>query len=277
MGPDRVGPDVRVLHTSPTGRVERHARGGETIIRKVQRQPRKLRQEIDALRAWGPRLQPWVPRLLAVDERAGWFDLEDRPGAAPSSDGLPPEVAREAGRCLRVLHELSVEDTDPVPLADAIERRLARFRAEAAGYVDPARIGVIVDRVQAALQATAEADRLWRVPCHRDFAPYNWLVTSEGDLTVLDFEHARLDWAPLDRARLDALVLAEHPEARAAFDASYPPPISEAVRWALADWEAARTYVWGRMHDDAEFVARGERMMQAVAGAGSSGADGAIP
>ena len=39
-----------------------------------------------------------------------------------------------------------------------------------------------------------------RVPCHRDFTERNWLVQN-GRFTVIDFEHARLDWALVDVER----------------------------------------------------------------------------
>lgn len=258
------------LHTSSTGWVERRRYDdGALVVRKVQRQPRKLHQELHALRDWAPALQPWVPRLTAEDSSAGWFELEARPGVAPAAP-WSEAVFREAGRFLARLHALPRVDDDPVPLASALEHRLDRFQVEAARCFDPSWVAEVCDGVRTA----AFAGPLVRVPCHRDFAPYNWLVDmTEGAperstfrLSVIDFEHARLDWAQLDRARIDALVLASKPSLRAAFDEGYGEPTSsfDPERRALAGWEAMRTHVWGVAHGDRGFRARGARMLEAL-------------
>lgn len=252
---------------------------GTTRIRKHHTQPRKLDQECSALRGWGPQLAAWVPRFLGADRGAGWLDLEDRPGQVPV-EPLSPEAAFEAGRFSGALHRLEIEDSDPVSLERALSMRLDRFERDAVRHLRRPEVRDVVEAVRSALERERGARRR---PCHRDFAPYNWLVCPAEDgsvgLTVLDFEHARMDWVLLDRARLDALVLFSNPAARAAFDRGYGAEPDRETRVALARWEAARTLVWGRMHDDELFVARGERMLRAVhdfaslAGAGGESGD----
>ena len=91
------------------------------------------------------------------------------------------------------------------------------------------------------------------VPCHRDWQPRNWLVDSDGRLTAIDFENARLAPWHDDLHRLWWDEWAGRPDLRAAFREGYGDSWNDAeIDQMLAASEIRHlfTIVWADQHDD---------------------------
>lgn len=167
-----------------------------------------------------------------------------------------------AGRFARALHDLPAADDDPVPLLDAVRARLARALDQAAPLLTPAERAALATHT-AKLDAFAGAAR---TPCHRDFTPDNWLSSGTGSLTVLDFEHARLDAPEVDLVKLRAEVWLGRPDLAAAFLAGHGAlTTDQAARLdVLLALHAAATLAWADRHVDATFRARGRQALAAA-------------
>jgi hypothetical protein len=203
-----------------------------------------------------------APTLLAHDARALALAIDLAPGARLSLGTHDSTAARgahaAAGRFARALHALAVVDDDPVPLLDAVSARLAAWHGRAAGLLSPAeRDGL--DRLARRRDAFADARR---VACHRDFTPDNWLLAG-ASLSVLDFEHARLDAAEVDLVKLRADVWPAEPALADAFLGGYGPlTVDAAARLdVLLGLHAVATLAWAERHDDPAFRALGRRAL----------------
>ena len=262
-------------------------RRGRAVL-KVHRQGRKFSNERGAYTDWLPRLRPWldagtsVPNLLAVHDAhpralllslAAGRLLEDlRPAPA-----LEAEVHERAGRFLRSLHDLELADADPVPLAEAYAMRLDAWNPRGAGIIPDDVTEAVSGAMAAVLPFLADQAR---VPCHRDFTPRNWLMSTGESagaqpasghavppehagtavLTIIDFEHAQPDLYLADLQRLWVGVWRHHPGLRDRFLKGYGRQLTsqeeEAMRGLAAFW-AYSTVVWAREHDDEEFERTG--------------------
>lgn len=176
---------------------------GRALIVKRYASARGFAQEHGALTRWfadgagaSPALgRARVPTLLAAEPRLAALLSERLPGQ--TSDAAPAHYA--AGRFLAALHGLALADPDPLPLAEALAQRTRACsrRLDLAPALGPELLQLIAEH--GPRPELFEGAR--RVPCHRDFAPRNWLWDGEV-LAVIDFEHARLDLALVDLAKL---------------------------------------------------------------------------
>ncbi len=100
--------------------------GDKRFYLKAHKQPRKFQQEVYAYEHWTPYLT-FVPRLTALNENPQALLLSAVPGVLAQDAALSGrqegEVYRRAGAFLRRLHALPFEDTDALPLADALLKR----------------------------------------------------------------------------------------------------------------------------------------------------------
>jgi hypothetical protein len=190
LGP--TGPWVRL--DAQRGSTAVFAVAGYDCIVKHFSSVRGFEQERRAL-AWcsGELGGARVPRVIAAAPQLATLILERLPGATPPEDA--PAVHHAAGHFLAALHRIELADDDPLPLGEALIRRTESWRRRAA--LDPKQAR-IVDHHGPRPELFAGARR---VPCHRDFAPRNWLWDGET-LAVIDFEHARPDLALVDLAKL---------------------------------------------------------------------------
>jgi Ser/Thr protein kinase RdoA (MazF antagonist) len=105
---------------------------------------------------------------------------------------------------------------------DWLWERAAQWASRAAPLLTPDDKAVIRDH----LAAIGQADIPSGGPCHLDFQPRNWLVSSPGDVSVIDFEHARIDLPARDLVRLRFRTWPGHPDLRDAFLDGYGRPLS---------------------------------------------------
>ncbi|MEQ1506000.1 MAG: aminoglycoside phosphotransferase family protein [Myxococcota bacterium] len=238
--------------------------GSETVWVKQHTEGRKFRQES---RAYGA----VVPALGAAGFRvatriADWPSLRTlaltdvRGDRAPDGD---PAVHRQAGAASAVLHALPLDDTDPVPIADALRARLTRWVSEASGAVDPAWI----ERIRAEIgdgTAFDGCDRRW---CHRDWSPRNWLIDEEGRLGLLDFEHCGPDLWLFDLVKLADDAWRRFPDTRAAYFDGYGRPLDavDQDRLRRLMWlHALGTTAWAATHGDPAYEAHGRALLAAL-------------
>lgn len=214
-----------------------------------------------------PAVHARVPALLGFDGSARALVLTCVRGERMSLGTYDLDVTTSAhaavGRLIRALHELPVDDGDPLPLLDAVTARLDAWHDRAGDVLTPAeRDGL--RRLASRREAFAAARR---VPCHRDFTPDNWLLEGTG-LYVLDFEHARLDVAEADLVKLRADVWAASPALEAAFLAGYGPLDGDARARldVLLALHAVATLAWAERHADAAFRALGRRALELALG-----------
>lgn len=236
---------------------------GRELIVKQFRSSRGFEQERRALAEWfagatelgGAR----VPRLLADEPRLATLLVERLPGAAPTAADAPT-VHRAAGRCLAALHQLEIADDDPLPIADALVRRIRSWLPRAA--LEPELIRIVEQHgPRAELFVGAR-----RVACHRDFAPRNWLWDGRT-LAVVDFEHARLDLALVDLAKL-CVESWRRPNCAAEFLAGYGRALTDLEREqlrAVVVLHAVASLAWGRERGDPEHVHEGRTALALAA------------
>lgn len=178
------------------------------------------------------------------------------------------EAYRQAGVFLQTLHTLPFDADDPLPLAEAFEARAKTWLARAADLIDAELVARVEER------AAETADLLGalgpaRVPCHRDYTARNWLVDGADGvkLSVIDFEHSRLDFWLFDAEKLVTEVGGTGLEA--AFWKGYGTFPTDAERRVLELYSALNalsTVVWAREHGDAAFEAEGRKRLGGLRG-----------
>ena len=246
---------------------------GEAKLRRVVRTSRKLAQEHHAYRRWTLQLAPHVPRLVTVEDDPPALVMTELPGRPPAD--LPLALIQErdvharAGALLARLHGVREPDEDGLCIEDALRRRAESLLRRAARTEAEALAEWAAERIARALEV-ASGQRLERVPCHRDFEPRNWLVQLGPPLTVslVDFEHARMDLALADLTRLRCLVWANRPDLEEAFFRGYGVRLGRIERVlleALSWLDAVGTTVWGIRQGDLTFTERGRCMVRALA------------
>ena len=186
------------------------ARGSAFLKRHKDR--RKFDRERFAYADWCEGLEAAATLLAATGSPGPALLVQAAPGVPLAElDSLPTDVERahwfRAGAFLAALHALPHEDEDELSLPDAWVRRAEAWVRRAGSAITRTEAKGVLALARAPWPESNDLPR--RVPCHRDFTPRNWIVT-EGSLAVIDFEHARPDWALVDLAR----ALEEVPESR---------------------------------------------------------------
>ena len=208
-----------------------------------------------------------VPELLDSDEPGLALLLRTCPGVPATALSLAPVVERslheQAGRFRQRLDAVPVEEDDPLPLPEALARRLRAWLERARPSLPLA----LLQRVEAAFDASSfdGATRRW---CHRDLGPHNWIVepTVGGPrLHVIDFGQARPDVWLVDVLKLWDDAWAREPALADAFFTGYgrPPDRAETEQLRqLALLHGLATAAWGDHHGHAGFSRHGRAVLE---------------
>jgi hypothetical protein len=137
------------------------------------------------------------------------------PGQVHTND-LPALVHHQAGALLRSFHD--AEPPRALPWFRAwLHDRATHWRSRAASFLSADETAAISRH----LAAMADTEIPPGGPCHLDFQPRNWLVSVSGDVSLIDFEHARIDLPARDFVRLRFRIWASRPHLRDAFFDGY--------------------------------------------------------
>jgi Ser/Thr protein kinase RdoA (MazF antagonist) len=226
---------------------------------KLHRTADKWRRERTILeRLAEPPAAP-VPVVLAAEPEGHALLLGARPGVLASSQSWsqPDErsLHEQAGRLRRRLDAVAVDDPDPLPLPEAMQRRLRAWLERARPTVaEPLRRAVEASFDPGCFEG---ATRRWS---HRDLAPHNWIVEPGPHLAVIDFGQARPDVWLVDVLKLWDGPWVHDPTLADAFWRGYgrrPSPIEETQLRALALVHGLATAAWGDRHGHASLSAHG--------------------
>ena len=204
-----------------------------------------------------------VPEILHADEESRILVLSAVAGI--SAEKLPADptamdvVMIQAGRFLRSLHQLSIEETDSVPLSEAIVMRLESWIQAGDDNLSHEEIACARQRVG---DGSLFREQL-RVPCHNDFQPRNWLW--DGDrIGIIDFEHAHANHPAFDWIRMETGIWKQQPRLRRRFIEGYqgePAWAVDEVINAIGAVHAVGCIVWGNRHGDVSFTTQGRSIL----------------
>jgi len=230
------------------------ASGAEFVVK--QHLNRTLHErEVHAYRHWTTALGPSAPVLVAVDDAAMIIAASALPGASPNPSDLTADVYRQAGALLRRFHEADPPAAMP-GYRDWLRERAAHWASRAAPLLTPDDRAIIRDH----LAAVGQPDIPSGGPGHLDFQPRNWLIGPPGDVSVIDFEHARIDLPARDLVRLRFRTWPGRPDLRDAFLEGYGRSLSPAedrLTWHLGALDALTALARGYENADPELVAVG--------------------
>jgi Phosphotransferase enzyme family len=232
--------------------------GEEFVVKQHLNRPLHER-EVHAYRCWTRALGASTPRLVAVDDPAMIIVTSALPGG-PGSGDLTPFVHRQAGALLRRFH-----DAEP-PCAltwfrDWLRKRAGHWTSRAAMLLSAADARIIDSHLAALSRMGVPTGG----PCHLDFQPRNWLIGRSGDVSLIDFEHARIDLPARDLVRLRFRIWAGRPDLRDAFLDGYGRPLTHAedqLIWHLGALDALTALARGHENADPELTAAGRTTLR---------------
>jgi Ser/Thr protein kinase RdoA (MazF antagonist) len=236
----------------------RDARSQEFIVKQHDTRSKHDR-EVHAYWHWTASLGPSAPRLIAADSAAMTIVITRLPGQPCAGD---PEAAinHQAGALLRRFH-----DTEParrLPWFPSWLDDRVRYWSSQAENLLPAEDAAVVDSHIAALRTLGVPDGL---PCHLDFQPRNWLVDESGNLSVIDFEHARTDLPARDLVRLRFRVWPSRPDLHDAFFNGYGRRLTDAedeLVWHLGALDALTALARGHQTCDPALTTAGRATLR---------------
>ncbi len=255
-------PGARVVRDHSWGLVERTVlevehHGERYVVKAGGPADHHMLRELRAHREW---LTPWTsrgraPALVHHDEEALLLVTRYLPGElVEGTDAADdPEVYRQAGRLLALLHD---QDGVDDPEYEARENRKTLRWLDQDHRIEPD-----VERRLRAEVADWPEPPARLVPTHGDWQPRNWLH-HDGTVSVIDFGRADLRPAYTDLARLAAQDFRRNPALERAFLDGYGAHPREPASWHRQRVrEAIGTAVWARLVGDEKFEAQGHRMI----------------
>jgi Ser/Thr protein kinase RdoA (MazF antagonist) len=234
------------------------ARGNKFVVKQHGSQVKHDR-EVHAYRHWTHVLGSAAPELVAVHAPAKIVITTALPGQPCSGEGTAG-ISRQAGALLRHFHNAG----PPCELAwfhDWFQDRARHWTGQARTLLSDADAGVVASH----LAALGEAGVLRGGPCHLDFQPRNWLVSQSGTVSLIDFEHSRIDLPARDLVRLRFRVWPSRPDLRDAFFDGYGRPLSEAedeLVWHLSALDALTALARGHQTGDQQLTTSGLATLQ---------------
>lgn len=227
---------------------------GEKFVVKQHGSRIKHDREVYAYRHWTRALGSSAPELVAVDASAMIVMTTAIPGQ-PYSGGGTATVFHQAGALLRRFHD--VEPSIELPwFRDWLQDRARYWASRARTLLSDADMSVVAGH----LALLSEGPILRGSPCHLDFQPRNWLVSQAGDVSVIDFEHSRIDLTARDFVRLRFRVWVSRPDLRDAFFDGYGRVLTEVedeLVWQLGALDALTALARGRQAGCQELTAAG--------------------
>lgn len=248
-----LGPCVLAAVLGPTAARVITASGEQVVVKRHATRA-KHEREVHAYRHWTGSLGSSAPVLIAVDDHAMIIATSAIAGQALAGD-LPTQAHRQAGALLRRFH--AAEPRRSLPwFHDWLSNRAAHWHRQVAALLPAADIAVIDSHVT----ALAYADIPPGGPCHLDFQPRNWLIGTSGDVSLIDFEHARIDLPLRDLVRLRFRIWPERPDLRDAFLDGYGRLLTQAedqLIWRLGAIDALTALARGHQTADPELTKAG--------------------
>ncbi|MFT4702872.1 MAG: hypothetical protein ACI81R_000559 [Bradymonadia bacterium] len=248
-----TGPAAEVCRAPGTGHGGRSWRiiGAHSVAYlKVCASSGGARREAEANHRVDARLPVQTPRVLARENR--WLLLSECVGnpAATLPESALPTIARSLAALHMPLNPNIGEDWPP-----------ARSFAARAGAARPA-VTVCDTAIAETLfqQATSDFDdghQPGRVFCHRDCGPWNWLHVRGDVVALIDFEHARADWAVFDVLHLWEAGALSTESGKSVFIRHYG-----SAPWTSSMWRPAQalfvlqTLAWSARHPSDERILR---------------------
>jgi hypothetical protein len=230
------------------------AASGAGFVIKQHGSRTKHEREVHAYRHWTRALGSSAPELVAVDDPAIIIITTALPGK-PCLGAGTAAMFHQAGALLRRFHD--VEPSIEVPwFRDWLQDRGRHWNSQAGTLLSDADAGVVASH----LAALCEGPILRGGPCHLDFQPRNWLVSQSGDVSLIDFEHSRIDLTARDFVRLRFRVWATRPDLQGAFFHGYGRPLTkdeDELVWHLGALDALTALVRGHQTGAQELTASG--------------------
>src|SRR5450631_3966230 len=115
-------------------------------------------------------------------------------------------IFRQAGALLRRFHDAG-PPSELVWFHDWLQDRARYWTSQAGTLLSGADAGVVTSHLAALCEGPVPRGS----PCHLDFQPRNWLVNQAGDVSLIDFEHSRIDLTARDFVRLRFRIWAARP------------------------------------------------------------------
>jgi len=195
--------------------------GREFIVKRHASQVKHDR-EVHAYRNWTDSLGPAAPALVAVDAPTRTIIIAAVPGQQCQGP-VTAQTHQRAGEILRRFHEAE----PPRRLfgyRDWLRDRSAHWLGKARPFMGGQDRAAAAAHLDALLPTAVRAG----VPCHLDFQERNWLMDQDGNVYLIDFEHARTDLWLRDLVRLRFRVWPGRPDLQDAFFTGYGHDLSDA-------------------------------------------------
>jgi Ser/Thr protein kinase RdoA (MazF antagonist) len=238
-------------------------------------------REVHGYEQWAPVFGPHAPPLLAVrDEPPLALLIGELEGEVLENVQLPVDQERAAwrtaGQMLTRLHALPSGtlfgpcDRDGAPLGKATSDAVAYVAGDLAREIELATRDGLIDAVErATLEAALDQVDVFAgerpVACHRDYNPYNWLVTPDGAWAgVIDFEFAHWDVRVAEFSRYPDWERIERPDLVEALLEGYGRPLTprEEQQCLVSRAQYALSAItWGTGASYHGFVAEGRRAL----------------
>jgi Ser/Thr protein kinase RdoA (MazF antagonist) len=227
---------------------------GEKFVVKQHRGRVKHDREVYAYRHWTRVLGSSAPSLVAIDTPAMIVITTALPGQPYPGEGTAA-IFRQAGALLRRFHDAG-PPSELVWFHDWLQDRARYWTSQAGTLLSGADAGVVTSHLAALCEGPVPRGS----PCHLDFQPRNWLVNQAGDVSLIDFEHSRIDLTARDFVRLRFRIWAARPDLQHAFFDGYGRPLTEAedeLVWHLGALDALTGLARGHQTGDRELTASG--------------------
>ena len=249
-------------------------------------------REVHGYERWAPAFGAFAPPLLGVHEAEPLaLLLGELPGAILEGQRLPADLERaawrRAGQMLAGLHAAAGQPAaaegaffgpcgrDGLPTGPPIRDAVAYVETELEREIDAAICaGYLTDMERAVLRAAQRLAPAFAgerpVPCHRDYCPYNWLVTEEGEWAgVIDFEFAHWDVRVVEFSRYPDWEWMHRPDLVEALLEGYGRPLTpreeEQCLVTRAQY-ALGAITWGMEASYLGFVEEGRQALKHLAG-----------